>query len=118
MAIKSNYGESLASSAIIPVQVGDTHKLSITKVGVRDYGEYHCRASNLLDKDVSASMVLTGTSLFHRMDLIEFDIFSTAGSPSVPVILGETGTEQAYSYDVVWRVQSDYSLLQHEVRVL
>ena len=40
--------------------MGDTYKLSISKVGVRDYGEYYCRASNLLDKGVSASMVLTG----------------------------------------------------------
>ena len=43
-----------------PVQVGDTYKLSIAKVGVRDYGEYYCRASNLLDRDVSTAMVLTG----------------------------------------------------------
>ena len=42
------------------MQVGDTYKLSIAKVGVRDYGEYYCRASNLLDRDVSTAMVLTG----------------------------------------------------------
>lgn len=77
-------------------QVGDTYKLSIAKVGVRDYGEYYCRASNLLDRDVSTAMVLTGC-------------------PSVPVIKGETAGDQAYSYDVIWSVESDYSLLQHEV---
>ena len=33
----------------------------------------------------------------------------------MPVIRGETAGSQAYSYDVVWSVQSDYSLLQHEV---
>ena len=57
MAIKSNYAASLS---IIPVKVGDTYKLSISSVGVRDYGEYYCRASNLLSRDVSAAMVLTG----------------------------------------------------------
>ena len=41
-------------------QVGDTYKLSINKVGVMDYGQYYCKASNLLDKDVSSMVVLTG----------------------------------------------------------
>ena len=40
---------------------------------------------------------------------------ANTGCPSVPVIRGETAGSQAYSYDVVWSVQSDYSLLQHEV---
>ena len=42
-------------------QVGDTYKLSINKVGVRDYGHYYCRANNLLNKEVTAEIVLTGT---------------------------------------------------------
>ena len=33
----------------------------------------------------------------------------------MPVIKGETAGNQAYSYDVIWSVESDYSLLQHEV---
>ena len=41
-------------------QVGDTYKLSINKVGVRDYGHYYCRANNLLNKEVTAEIVLTG----------------------------------------------------------
>ena len=41
-------------------QVGDTYKLTVNRVGIRDYGNYYCRASNLLDKDVTASIVLTG----------------------------------------------------------
>ena len=41
-------------------QVGDTYKLTVNRVGIRDYGNYYCKASNLLDKDVTASIVLTG----------------------------------------------------------
>ena len=45
-------------------QVGDTYKLSINKVGVRDYGQYYCRANNLLNKEVTAEIVLTGMTKF------------------------------------------------------
>ena len=45
----------------------------------------------------------------------KFDNCPAAGCPSVPVIKGETAGDQAYSYDVIWSVESDYSLLQHEV---
>ena len=34
------------------------------------------------------------------------------------MIKGETAGDQAYSYEVVWSVESDYSLLQHEVASL
>ena len=33
----------------------------------------------------------------------------------MPAIKGETAGDQAYSYEVIWSVESDYSLLQHEV---
>ena len=94
--------------------MGDTYKLSIAKVGVRDYGEYYCRASNLLDRDVSAAIVLTGTGHTKWGSVWQLS-GPTVGCPSVPAIKGETAGDQAYSYEVIWSVESDYSLLQHEV---
>ena len=44
-------------------QVGDTYKLTVSRVGIQDYGNYFCKASSLLDKEVSAKMVLTGDYL-------------------------------------------------------
>jgi len=77
-------------------QVGDTYKLTVSRVGIQDYGNYFCKASNLLDKEVSAKMVLTG-------------------APSIPHVIGDMTSSQMYSYDVVWTVESQYPLLQHEI---
>ena len=37
------------------VQIGDTYKLTLRRVRLQDYGRYYCRASNLLDREVSRS---------------------------------------------------------------
>ena len=36
-------------------QIGDTYKLTLRRVRLQDYGRYYCRASNLLDREVSRS---------------------------------------------------------------
>ena len=45
---------------LLITQVGDTYKLRLAGVTISDYGAYHCRASNLLVKGVTASIQLTG----------------------------------------------------------
>ena len=98
-------------------QVGDTYKLTINKVGVRDYGQYYCRANNLLDKEVTAEIVLTGVTKFETCceSQIMNELFTFTGSPSIPSITGDMTSGQMYSYDVVWTVHSEYQLIQHEV---
>merc|ERR1740123_2824629 len=75
--------------------VGDTYKLSIADITVSDYGRYFCRASNLLEREVNGVVELTG-------------------APSVPVVVGSHSSSHVYSYDQLWRVDSNYQLRQHE----
>ena len=77
-------------------QIGDTYKLTINKVRLQDYGQYYCRASNLLAKEVSRPVVLTG-------------------APSLPQLAGSSRSSQVYSYVLLWSVQSHYQILQHEL---
>ena len=41
--------------------IGNTYKLSITTVTERDFGKYFCKASNLLEKEISQVVHLTGS---------------------------------------------------------
>ena len=41
--------------------IGNTYKLSISRVTERDYGKYFCKASNLLEKEISQVVHLTGS---------------------------------------------------------
>jgi len=75
--------------------VGNTYKLSIADIKISDYGRYFCRASNLLEREVNGVVELTG-------------------APSVPVVAGSHSSSHVYSYDLVWRVDSNYQLRQHE----
>jgi len=75
--------------------IGNTYKLSITRVTERDYGKYLCKASNLLEKEISQVVHLTG-------------------APSVPTLTGSPSSTHLYSYDLVWEVQSEYQIKQHE----
>ena len=40
--------------------IGNTHKLVIANVAEEDFGQYSCKASNLLEKDVSRKLIVTG----------------------------------------------------------
>ena len=40
--------------------IGNTHKLVIASVAEEDFGQYSCKASNLLEKDVSRKLIVTG----------------------------------------------------------
>ena len=42
------------------LQVGNTHKLTIAGLTSWDYGPYYCKAANLLDKQTSQPVQLTG----------------------------------------------------------
>lgn len=75
--------------------VGNTFKLSIAQVSSQDYGDYYCRATNLLERDVNQVVHLTG-------------------APSVPKVRGSHSSSHVYSYDLVWSVDSAYQLRQHE----
>jgi len=75
--------------------IGNTYKLSITGVTERDYGKYFCKASNLLEKEISQVVHLTG-------------------APSVPILTGSPSSSHLYSYDLVWEVKSEYQIKQHD----
>ena len=77
-------------------QIGDTYKLTISKMRLQDYGDYYCRASNPLDKGQSKAVVLTG-------------------APARPLVAGESRSSERYSYLLVWGVRSAYDILQHEI---
>ena len=77
-------------------QIGDTYKLTISKMRLQDYGDYYCRASNPLDKGQSRAVVLTG-------------------APARPRLTGESRSSERYSYLLVWAVRSAYDILQHEI---
>ena len=77
-------------------QIGDTYKLTINKMRLQDYGDYYCKASNPLEKEVSSPVVVTG-------------------APARPLLSGERRSSELYSYILVWSVQSFYSILQHEI---
>ena len=49
--------------------VGNTFKLSIAQVSSQDYGDYYCRATNLLERDVNQVVHLTGQHYNHIIRL-------------------------------------------------
>jgi len=75
--------------------VGNTYKLNIHSVTSQDYGQYYCKASNLLEREVNQVVHLTG-------------------APSIPQVIGSQSSSHVYSYDLVWRVESSYHIRQHE----
>jgi len=75
--------------------IGNTYKLIISQVTERDYGKYFCKASNLLEKEISQVVHLTG-------------------APSVPKLTGSSSSSHLYSYDLLWEVHSQYTIKHHE----
>ena len=60
-------------------QVGDTYRLILRRVRLQDHGKYYCRASNILAKEVSGPIVLTG-------------------APSIPLLVGDLRSSQVMRF--------------------
>ena len=43
-------------------RIGNTHKLSLFNLTKNDFGKYSCRATNLLQKDVTLTIEVTGNT--------------------------------------------------------
>jgi len=78
--------------------IGNTHKLSLANITEKDFGKYSCKASNMLEKDVTETLEVTG-------------------APSKPLIVSDTRSKDRYSYDLSWSVKSHYSIKIHEAQV-
>ena len=119
IAIKSNYGASLAIILIL-CRWGTLTSWASPRWGCGITGNTTAAPATSSTGTCPlqwCSQVSSSESRGHKY-VGKFANFPAAGCPSVPVIKGETAGDQAYSYEVVWSVESDYSLLQHEVASL
>ncbi|XP_023340168.1 lachesin [Eurytemora carolleeae] len=76
--------------------VGDTYRFLLSSVEEKDYGEYMCKAGNMLEEDVT-------------------QIFTLTGKPAYPLIVGDREGLERYSYDLKWEVLSSYLISSHEL---
>ena len=60
-------------------QIGDTYRLILRRVRLQDHGKYYCRASNILAKETSGPIVLTG-------------------APSIPLLVGDLRSSQVMRF--------------------
>ncbi|XP_023337273.1 MAM domain-containing glycosylphosphatidylinositol anchor protein 2, partial [Eurytemora carolleeae] len=89
----------LDGERIVSNNVGNSYKLSIDKLNIQDYGEYSCRAENSLQKDVTQTL-------------------QVSGCPAPPTIISDEYSNQKYSYELLWTVQSYYPIVQQEAVLL
>jgi len=76
--------------------VGNTYRLSLSRLEEGDYGDYYCKAGNILEEDVEQHFILTG-------------------KPSGPEVVGDPEGGERYSYDLAWQLTSSYTIINHEI---